>query len=134
MLLLTLNCSRLQCKQFSSYVYGDLLIQSLNCVCLRHTLNMHQSRLNFTLSLTLNKVMGLTDVHCNRTGTNFMALLTVSKESALTENRDFRAYVKHITRLAGNFCLCVWLLHFTRHSSRTHLAQKFGACAVSGEW
>ena len=51
-----------------------------------------------------------------RPGPNFMALLTVSKESALTE--------------AGNSVLMshVLITGFTRQSSLTHFAQKFGAC------
>ena len=59
-------------------------------------------------------------------GPNFMALLTVSKEPALTEtgNSVLTASVFH--GLAANYA-CV--LNVTRHYTLTRLAQKFGACA-----
>ena len=68
------------------------------------------------------------------TGPNFMALLIVSKESALTDagNSALTSCVFH--GLAGILCLCSCVLHITRHSSIPQLAQKFGACSVSGEW
>ncbi len=68
-----------------------------------------------------------------RPGPDFMALLTVSKESALTEagNSTLTSSVFH--GLAGNFCLCACELHVTRHSFLTQLAQKFGACKISRE-
>ena len=61
-------------------------------------------------------------------GPNFMALLTVSTESALTEagNSVLTASVFH--GLAANFGFCACVLHVTRHSTLTRLAQKFGAC------
>ena len=60
-------------------------------------------------------------------GPNFMALLTVIKESSLTEagNSWLTASVFH--RLASNFGFCACILHVTRHSTLTMLAQKFGA-------
>ncbi len=62
-------------------------------------------------------------------GPNFMALLTLCKESVLTE-----ADVKHISRISRKFVLVPCILHVTRHSSLTQLAQKFYACTVNGEW
>ena len=38
--------------------------------------------------------------------------------------REFCVYVKHILR---NFGLCVCVVHVTRHSTLTQLAQNFGA-------
>ena len=62
----------------------------------------------------------------NMTGPNFMALLIASTESTLTEtgNSVLTASVFH--GLNFGFCACV--LHVTRHSTLTRLAQKFGAC------
>ena len=58
-----------------------------------------------------------------------MALLTVSKESVLTEAGDSVLIISRIFyRLVGNLGLCACALHITRHSELTHLAQKFGAC------
>ena len=61
-------------------------------------------------------------------GLNFMALVTVSTESALSEagNSVLTASVFH--RLAANFGLCAGVLRVTRHSTLTSLAQKFGTC------
>ena len=58
----------------------------------------------------------------------FMALLTVSTESALTEedNSVLTASVFH--RLAANFGFCACVLQLIGHSTLTRLAQKFGAC------
>ena len=58
-----------------------------------------------------------------------MALLTVSTESALTEagNSLLTASVFH--GLAANLGFCACVLHVTRHSRLTRLAQKFGAFA-----
>ena len=53
-------------------------------------------------------------------GHNFMALLTVSKESTLTSS------IFH--RLTENFGLFACILPVTRHSTLAQLAQKFGAC------
>ena len=63
-------------------------------------------------------------------GPNFMALHTVSIESALTEagNSVLSASVFH--RLAANFGFCVCILRVTRQSTLTRLAQKFGACCA----
>ena len=60
-------------------------------------------------------------------GPNFMALLTVSTEFALTEagNSMLTASVFH--GLAANFGFCACVLHVTKHSTLTRLAQKFGA-------
>ena len=51
-----------------------------------------------------------------------MALLTISKELALTEagNSVLMSSVFH--RLAGNFGFCVCVLHVTRHSTLSQLA------------
>ena len=56
-----------------------------------------------------------------------MALRTVSTESALKEagNSVLTASVFH--GLAANFGFCACVLNFTRHSTLTRLAQKFGA-------
>ena len=61
-------------------------------------------------------------------GPNSMALLTVSTESALAEvgNSVLTASIFH--GLAENFGFCACVLHVTRHSTLTRLAQKFGAC------
>ena len=61
-------------------------------------------------------------------GANFMALLTVSTESALTEagNSVLTASIFHGLAANCGFCACV--LHVPRHSTLTRLAQKFGAC------
>ena len=40
-------------------------------------------------------------------GPNFTALVTVSKESVFTENREFCAYVKRISRVSRNVLLLV---------------------------
>ena len=66
------------------------------------------------------------NVELKPTGPNFMALLTVSTESALTEaeNSVLTASVFH--GLAANFGFCVCALRVTRHSMLTRLAQKFG--------
>ena len=50
-----------------------------------------------------------------------MALLTISKESALVEARISALIRLH--RLVGKFGLCPCELHVTRHSSLTRLAQ-----------
>ena len=64
----------------------------------------------------------------NQPGPNFMALLTVSTESALTEagNSVLTASVFH--GLSANFGFCAGVLQVSRHSTLTRLAQKFGAC------
>ena len=53
-----------------------------------------------------------------------MALLTVRKESALTEAGNS---VLMSSVCQGNFGFCACILHVTRHSRLTRLAQKFGA-------
>ena len=55
-------------------------------------------------------------------GPNFMALLTVSTESAFTKagNSVLTAGVFH--GLATNFGFCPCILHVTRHSMLTRLA------------
>ena len=77
------------------------------------------------LKLKYRPVNKITD---KPTGPNFMALLTVSTESALTEagNSMLTASVFH--GLAGNFGFCAFVLHITRHSTLTRLAPKFNAC------
>lgn len=66
-------------------------------------------------------------------GPSFMALLTVSKESTLTKTGNSALTTSVFHKLAGNFCLCTCLLHATRQSSLTQLAQEFDACKISGE-
>ncbi len=72
--------------------------------------------------------------HLKQLEPNFMALLTVSKESALTEAGNSTLLSSVFHRLAGNFCLCARVHHVSRHSSLTQLAQKFSACKISREW
>ena len=62
------------------------------------------------------------------------ALLTISKESALVEVGNSALTSSVFDGLVGNFGLCACVLHVTRHSTLTKLAQKLGACVVSGEW
>ena len=64
---------------------------------------------------------------------NFMALLTVSTESALTEagNSVLTASVFH--RYATHFGFRVCILNVTMHSALTRLSQKFWRLHVSGE-
>ena len=63
-----------------------------------------------------------------RPGPNFMALLTVSKETALTEAGKSVLTASVFYRLAANCGVCACVFHVTRHSMLTRLAQKFGAC------
>ncbi len=63
-----------------------------------------------------------------------MALLTKSKESTLTEAENSVLTSTVFQGLAGNFGLCACVLHVTRHSSLTQIAQKFDACKIGGEW
>ena len=67
----------------------------------------------------------------NCPGPNFMALLIVSTESAITEPGNSVLTASVFYGLAANFGFCV--LHITRHSTLTRLAEKFGACTSSGE-
>ena len=68
------------------------------------------------------------DTPSGDTGPNFMALLTVSAESALTEAGNSVLTASLFHELAANFGFCAVVLHVTRHSTLTRLAQKFGAC------
>ena len=61
-------------------------------------------------------------------GPNFMALLTVSTESALAEAQNSVLTASVFHGLAANFGFCMCVLHVTRQSRLTRLAQKFGAC------
>ena len=63
-----------------------------------------------------------------------MALLTASKESALTEAGNSALTSNIILRLAGNFYLCACALHITGHYLLAQLAQKFGVCTGSREY
>ena len=74
------------------------------------------------------RTLDTADFSCRDPGLNYMALLTVSTESALMEagNSVLTASVFH--RYAANFGFCACVLHVTRHSTLTRLAQKFGAC------
>ncbi len=70
-------------------------------------------------------------------GLNFMALLTVSNKSALTEAGNFALTSSIFHGFSRDILLvylCTCVLHVTRHSSLTQLAQKFGTCPVSEEW
>ena len=60
-----------------------------------------------------------------------MALLTVSKESALTGAVNSTVTSSLVHGLAWNFDLCACIRHITSHSSLTQLAHQFGACTVS---
>ena len=62
-----------------------------------------------------------------------MALLTVSTESALTEAgmSVLRSSVFH--GYAVNFGFCPCILHVTKHSTLTRLAQKLDTSTSSGE-
>ena len=66
--------------------------------------------------------------NCQRPGPNFMALLTISTESALTEAENSMLTASIFQGLAANLGFCACVLHVTRHSTLTRLAQKFGAC------
>ena len=61
-------------------------------------------------------------------GSNFMALLTVSRESALTEAGITLLTASVFHGLAVNLGFCACVLHVTRPSTLTWLAKKFGAC------
>ncbi len=63
-----------------------------------------------------------------------MALLTKSKESTLTETENSVLTSSIFQGLAENLGLCACVLHVTRHSSLTQMAQKFDACKIGGEW
>ena len=56
---------------------------------------------------------------------------TVSTESALTEAGNSVLVASVIYGLADNFCFCTCILHVTRHSKLTRLAQKFSACTLA---
>ncbi len=62
-------------------------------------------------------------------------LLTVSKESTLTETEAENSMLTSsvFQGLAENFGFFSCVLHVTRHSSLTQLAQEFDACKISGE-
>ena len=62
-----------------------------------------------------------------------MAVLTVSTELALTEAWNFVLTASVFYGLAAYFGLCACVLHVTRYSTLTRLAQKFGASMSSGE-
>ena len=47
-------------------------------------------------------------------------------------SREFCAYGKRIPRVSGDFGFCACVLHVTRHSVLTRLAQKFSACTSVG--
>ena len=68
-----------------------------------------------------------------RLGPDFMALLTVKQWIGACGNREFCAYIGQASRVSREFWLVLVLLHVTRHSSRTQLVHKFGACTVSGK-
>ena len=66
-------------------------------------------------------------------GANFMDLLTVSTESALTEAGNYVLTASVFHGLAADFGFCACVLRVTRHSKLTRLAQKFRRLHVSGE-
>ncbi len=63
-----------------------------------------------------------------------MNLLTVSKESTLTEAENSVFTSSTFQGLAENFGLCACVLHVTRYSSLTQIAQKFDVCTIGREW
>ncbi len=64
-----------------------------------------------------------------------MALLTESKkESTLTEAENSVLTSIVFQGLVGNFALCACVLHITRHSLLSQIAQKFDSCKIGGEW
>ena len=86
----------------------------------------------------INRTTGLKSIRRSRFNgwyvkneTNFMALLTVSKESALAEAGNSVLSSSVFSGLAGNFGLCACILHVAKHSTLTLLAQKFGACMLT---
>ena len=58
---------------------------------------------------------------------NFMALLTIRKESALTKAGNYGAYVKRISQVSRKFLLVGML-------TPRYLAQKPSTCTVSTEF
>ena len=78
---------------------------------------------------------GITDsccAHCEiHVRPIFMALLIVSKESALTGAGNSKFTSSLFRELAARFCLCAFVLGVTRHISLTQLAQKCCACTIS---
>ena len=72
-----------------------------------------------------------TKVLIRGSGPNFMALLTVNTELALTDAGNSVLTASMFHRLAPNFGFCTCVIHVTRHSMAFYslrLAQKFGAC------
>ena len=63
---------------------------------------------------------------------NFGAI-TRSKESALIESVNSALLLSVFHGLAGNVCLCMCILHVTRHSTLTRLKQQVGACQAIRE-
>ena len=72
-------------------------------------------------------------LHVHVAGPNFMALLTVSTESALTEAGYFVLTGSVFHRLVANFGFCACVLHVTWHSTLTRLAKEIRRLHVSGE-
>ena len=60
-----------------------------------------------------------------KTGPNFMALLTVSSESALTATGNYLLTARVFHGLAANFGFCACVLYVTRQYTLTRLAQKW---------
>ena len=80
--------------------------QNTICVYIRGTL-MSQQHIQANLKAT--------EI---RSGPNFMALLTVSTESALTEAGNYVLTASVFHGLAANLGFCACVLHVTRHSIR----------------
>ena len=63
------------------------------------------------------------NINVYRLGPNFMDLLTVNKEFGTCRSREFCVYVKRVSQVTSEFGA---YSVFTRHSTLTQLAQKFG--------
>ena len=63
-----------------------------------------------------------------------MALLNHKNGICAYGKREFYTYVKCISRVRMEFFLVACVLHLTRHSSLTQLAQKFSAWTISTKW
>ena len=61
-----------------------------------------------------------------------MALNTISKETVLAGAGNSALASSKFHGLEGNFGVCLCILHITRHSSLSQLAQKFGAFTEVG--
>ena len=85
--------------------------------------------LNVSREFLLVRLLGIIFVYTASACTFSLLNVCVSAEFLETGNSMLTASVFH--RVAGNFCLCVCMLHVTRNSLFTQLAQKLGACTFS---